>query len=167
MLIIIRQCLINRKSKKVMKKLWKLGLCALMVTFAANAFAQTPADKIVGVYKVEEEGRQSKVRFTKCDDGTYQGQIIWLSEPNNADGSRKMDEKNPNPELRKVPADQIVVVYGIRYNVEDNVWGGGKVYKPINGKTYKVECSFDDATTLRVKGSLGPISLSRYWKKVE
>ena len=41
------------------------------------------------------------------------------------------------------------------------------MYKPINGKIYKVECSFDDAKTLRVKGSLGPISLSRYWKKVE
>ena len=49
----------------------------------------------------------------------------------------------------------------------DKCWDGGKVYKPTNGKTYKVEVSFDDAKTLRVKGSLGPISLSRYWKKIE
>ena len=150
-----------------MKKILKVGLCALVALLSANVFAQTSADKIVGLYQVEEEGRQSKVCFTKCADGSYQGQIVWLSQPNNADGSRKMDDKNPNPELRKVPADQIVIVYGIRYNAEKNVWGGGKVYKPINGKTYKVECSFDDAKTLRVKGSLGPISLSRYWKKIE
>lgn len=150
-----------------MKNIFKLGLFALVMLFATNSFAQTAADQIVGVYQVEEEGRQSKVRFTKCADGSYQGQIIWLSEPNNADGTRKMDTKNPNPELRKVPADQVVIVYGIRYDAAKKAWSGGKVYKPINGKIYKVECSFDDEKTLRVKGSLGPISLSRYWKKVE
>ena len=150
-----------------MKNIFKLGLLALVMLFTNNVFAQLAADKIVGVYQVEEEGRQSKVRFTKCADGTYQGQIIWLSQPNNSDGTRKMDVKNPDPAKRNTPADQVVIVYGIRYDAKKNAWNGGRVYKPINGKTYKVECSFDDATTLRVKGSLGPISLSRYWKKVE
>ena len=74
-----------------MKNLFKLGVCTLAMLFSVSAFAQTAADKIVGVYKVEEEGNQSKVRFTKCEDGTYQGQIIWLSQPNHPDGTRKMD----------------------------------------------------------------------------
>ena len=74
-----------------MKNLFKLGVCTLAMLFSVSAFAQTAADKIIGVYKVEEEGNQSKVRFTKCDDGTYQGQIIWLSQPNHPDGTRKMD----------------------------------------------------------------------------
>ena len=150
-----------------MKKIVKWGLMALVMLCSVNVFAQSAADKIVGVYQVEEEGRQSKVRFTKCADGSYQGQIIWLSEPNNADGSRKLDANNPDPAKRNTPADQVVIVYGIRYDAAKQVWGGGKVYKPINGKLYKVECSFDDEKTLRVKGSLGPISLSRYWKKIE
>ena len=150
-----------------MKNLFKLGVCTLAMFFSVSAFAQADADKIVGVYKVEEEGTESKVRFTKCEDGSYQGQIIWLSQPNHPDGTPKTDIKNPNPALRNTLSNQIVVVKGIRYNAEKKVWGGGTVYKPINGKTYKVECSFDNASTLRVKGSLGPISLSRYWKKVE
>lgn len=150
-----------------MKNIIKMALLALVMLVSTNTFAQSAADKIVGVYAVEEEGRQSKVRFTKCADGSYQGQIIWLSEPNNPDGSRKMDVKNPDPAKRKTPADQVVIVYGIRYNADKQTWSGGKVYKPINGKTYKVECSFSDEKTLRVKGSLGPISLSRYWKRVE
>ena len=150
-----------------MKKMMKMVVAAMCLFGAATTYAQSAADKIVGVYKVEEEGRQSKVRFTKCDDGTYQGQIIWLSEPNNPDGTRKMDVKNPDPKKRNVPSDQVVIVYGIRYNAEENCWDGGKVYKPINGKTYKVAVSFDNETTLRVKGSLGPISLSRYWTKIE
>ena len=74
-----------------MKNLFKLGVCTLAMLFSVSAFAQNAADKIVGVYKVEEDGNQSKVRFTKCDDGTYQGQIIWLSQPNHPDGTRKMD----------------------------------------------------------------------------
>ena len=144
---------------------WMVAACCLFG--AATTYAQSAADKIVGVYQVEEEGRQSKVRFTKCADGTYQGQIIWLSEPNNPDGTRKLDVKNPDPAKRNVPADQVVIVYGIRYDAEDKCWDGGKVYKPLNGKTYKVAVSFQDDKTLRVKGSLGPISLSRYWKKIE
>ena len=144
-----------------------MGVFALVLLFSATAFAQNEADKIVGIYQVEEDGHQSRVQFTKCANGTYQGQIIWLSQPNNPDGSRRMDLKNPNPELRKVSADRIVVVYGIRYNEKSKSWGGGKVYKPTNGKIYNVECSFDNDKTLRVKGSWGPISLSRYWRKIK
>ena len=87
-----------------MKKIVKWGLMALVMLCSVNVFAQSAADKIVGVYQVEEEGRQSKVRFTKCDDGTYQGQIIWLSEPNNPDGTRKMDVNNPDPKKRTTPS---------------------------------------------------------------
>ncbi len=145
----------------------KMAVAVLCLMGAATTYAQQAADKILGVYKVEEEGRQSKVRFTKCEDGTYQGQIIWLSEPNNPDGTRKMDVKNPDKAKRNTPSDQVVIVYGIRYNAEDDCWDGGKVYKPINGKIYKVTVSFKDDKTLRVKGSLGPISLSRYWSKIE
>ena len=150
-----------------MKKLAKVIAIALCLTNVLCVYAQSAEDKILGVYKAEEEGRISKVRFTKCDDGTYQGQIIWLSQPNNPDGTRKLDVKNPDASKRNIPADQVVIVYGIRYNADDNCWDGGKVYKPINGKTYRVEVSFKDSKTLRVKGSLGPISLSRYWEKID
>ena len=150
-----------------MRNLFRLGACIVAMLFATSAFAQSAADRILGVYQVEEDGNKSKVRFTKCEDGTYQGQIIWLSQPNHPDGTPRTDIKNPNPELRNTPADQIVVVRGIRYDAKKEAWGGGKVYKPTNGKVYNVECSFDDEQTLRVKGSLGPFSLSRYWKKIE
>ena len=150
-----------------MKNIFRLGAFLVAMLVATSAFAQNPADKIVGVYKVEEDGHQSKVRFTKRADGTYQGQIIWLSQPNNPDGTPKLDLKNPNPNLRKTPSNRIVVVYGIRYDEAKKAWTGGKVYKPTNGKTYNVQCSFDNDKTLRVKGSLGPISLSRYLIKIQ
>ena len=150
-----------------MKKMMKWMVAAVCLLGAVTTYAQSAADKLLGVYQAEEEGRISKVRFTKCDDGTYQGQIIWLSEPNNPDGTRKMDVKNPDPKKRNTPSDQVVIVYGVRYNAEDECWEGGKVYKPINGKIYNVELSFEDDKKLRVKGSVAFISLSRYWKKIE
>lgn len=150
-----------------MNKLMKVLVVAVALLGAVSTYAQSAADKILGIYHAVEEGKESKIRFTKLADGTYQGQIIWLLQPNNPDGSRKYDVKNPDPAKRKVPSDQVVIVYGIRYNAKENCWDGGKVYKPNNGKTYKVEVSFEDDKTLRVKGSLGPISLSRYWKKIE
>ncbi|MBR5850190.1 MAG: DUF2147 domain-containing protein [Alistipes sp.] len=150
-----------------MNKLMKVLVVAVALVATVSTYAQSAADKLVGVYHAVEEGKESKIRFTKQEDGTYQGQIIWLLQPNNPDGSRKYDTKNPDPKLRQVPADQVVIVYGVRYNAEKQCWEGGKVYKPNNGKTYKVELSFSDAKTLRVKGSLGPVSLSRYWNKIE
>lgn len=157
----------RKQNSNTMKNYFKICLLALATLTFSSSFAQSAADRLLGVYHAVEEGKESKVKFTKQADGTYQGQIIWLLNPNNEDGSRKYDLKNPDPKLRKVPADQVVIVYGLKYNAADNCWEGGKVYKPNNGKTYKCEVSFQDAKTLRVKGSLGPISLSRYWNKVE
>lgn len=83
-------------------------------------------------------------------------------------GSPKYDLKNKDEKLRKVRADQVVVVWGVRYDAEEEEWSGGRVYNPASGKNYNCTISFEgDGKTLRVKGSWGPVSLSRYWKKIE
>lgn len=151
-----------------MKQLLKTTLLFALALFAvAGVQAQNNADRIVGIYKAVEEGKESQVEFTRKPDGTYQGQIIWLKTPNNPDGTPKLDVKNPDKAKRSVRADQVVVVEGIRYDAEDNVWDGGRVYDPTKGKTYKVEVSFKDPQTLRVKGSLLGISRSVYWTKIK
>ncbi len=139
----------------------------LMLLTAERGFAQSKGDRLLGVYHAVEEGRESKIRFTREADGTYKGQIFWLKNPNNPDGTPKYDLKNKDPKLRSVRSDQIVVVWGMRYDEAKETWTGGRVYKPTNGDNYKCTISFEDDKTLRVKGSLGPISLSRYWKKLE
>lgn len=149
-----------------MKIMLKTVLVAVCLFVCAAASAQS-ADRILGVYKAVEEGKESKVEFTRRPDGTYQGQIVWLKTPNNPDGTPKKDEKNPDASKRSVRADQVVVVYGVSYDAAKDVWSGGRVYDPTKGKTYKVEVSFKDPNTLRVKGSLLGISRSVYWTKAE
>ena len=63
-----------------MNKFLKIVVFALFVVCGVESYAQK-ADKLLGVYAVVEEGRESKVRFTKLTDGTYQGQIFWLKNP--------------------------------------------------------------------------------------
>lgn len=133
---------------------------------ATATFAQK-ADRILGVYEAVEEGKESKVRFTKQADGTYQGQIFWLKNPTNADGTPKYDLKNPDPQKRKVRSDNVIVVYGVRYDAAKDMWKGGHVYNPTNGKTYTVEISFSNDRTLNVRGKLGPFGKSVYWHKID
>ena len=59
--------------------------------FAAVGVAAQDADRIVGIYKAVEEGKESKVEFTRRPDGTYRGQIVWLRNPNNPDGTPKLE----------------------------------------------------------------------------
>ena len=149
-----------------MNKFSKMIVLVLCLMGAATTYAQSAADRILGVYAAVEEGKDAKVRFTKLADGTYQGQIFWLKNDKNADGSPKMDIKNPDPEKRKVRADNIIIVWGIRYDAKENEWNGGKVYNPTSGKTYTAEVSLD-GNTLNIRGKLGPFGKLVYWKKIE
>ena len=151
-----------------MKRFFQMCIVALFTLCAASSFAQSAADRLLGVYEANEEGRISKVRFTRLNDGTYQGQIIWLNEPNHPDGTPKLDVKNPDESKRSVRCDQVVIVWGLKYDAKENRWAGGKVYRPTDGKTFNCRVEFEeDGKTLRVRGSLGPIGVSRYWKKLE
>ena len=67
------------------------------------------------------------MEFTRRPDGTYRGQIVWLRNPNNPDGTPKLDAKNPDKSKRSGRADRVVVVDGVKYDAEKGVWNGGRV----------------------------------------
>ena len=58
--------------KTILKKLVVLAAAL----FAAAGGAAQDADRILGVYKAVEEGKESKVEFSRQADGTYRGQIV-------------------------------------------------------------------------------------------
>ena len=124
----------------------KKALLTLIVCLMAgiSAVAQSDGDKIIGTYKAVQDGNVSKVKISKNGDG-YKAQIIWLEHPNNADGTPKLDKKNPDKAKRSVHADKIVLVDKIKYK--------GGVWK--------------DAKTLQVKGSLLIFSQTVEWTKLD
>lgn len=150
-----------------MNTIFKTAVVACIALCAVTGARAQSAERILGTYQAIEEGKESKVEFTKLADGSYRGQIIWLKSPENPDGTPRLDEKNPDAAKRSVRADRIVIIESVKYDTEDGVWSGGRVYDPTKGKSYKVEVSFKDDNTLRVKGSLLGISRSVYWTKLK
>lgn len=142
------------------RMLWAFALMLVSLT----VMAQSAGDKIVGVYKAVQDGNVSKVKIYKYENG-YRAQVCWLEEPNNADGTPKLDTKNSDKSKRTGRADQIVLVEKVVY--KDGAWTDGKIYDPTDGNTYTVSIKFKDAKTLAVTGSLLFFKQTVYWTKLE
>ena len=151
---------------------FKRALFFTLFLLAATQFsvAQNPADRILGTYYVIEPDskEESKVHIYKTNDGKYHGKIIWMKNPNFPDGSPKMDIKNPDPKLRSVRGDRIVLMKNFTYNPKNGEWINGEIYNPVEGKTYKCKLAFESETKLKVRGYVGIPALGRsmYWKKL-
>lgn len=127
-------------------------------------------DKILGTYRVisHTTKEKSNVKFYKNGD-TYEAQIIWLEHPLDANGQPRLDVLNPNPTLRSVRGDKIVIVKGLRYNSKNDKWAGGKIYDPVVGKTYDAIAEFENPTKLKMKGYIGMPSFGKsfIWTRID
>lgn len=144
-----------------------LLITCLFVCAKANA-QESKADKILGTFYLESplSDDNAKVLFKKAKDGTYFARIVWLDKPNNADGSPRTDEKNPNPKLRSRTATEVVLVWGLKYKNDE--WVDGSVYDPFSGKNFgvkmKLERNGSDLSVRYYKGTPA-LGLTRTWKR--
>lgn len=122
------------------------------------------ADNIVGNYHVEHDGELSKVAITSCPDGTYQAKVYWIKNSTDANGRKRLDVKNPDKELRKTPCDQILLIWGLKYNPEKQCWEKGKIYDPTRGIRANATASFREDGALLIRGSLLGISETVIWQ---
>lgn len=144
-----------------MKKL----LFVLTLVFAVNTiFAQ--ADKVVGLWLTEDG--DSKVKIFKATNGKYYGKIVWLEEPNEEDGTPKIDDENPDESLQSRPILDLRILNSFVYDEDDNEWVDGKIYDPKEGKTYSCFMWFEE-DKLNVKGFIGFSFIGRttVWTKAQ
>ena len=157
----------NKFIDMKMKNVLLVLLMSLFVSFPL--FAQSKTDQLVGNYYVikQDTKSESRIQIYKTSEGKYEGKIIWLKYPNRPDGSPKHDDKNPNPELRKVRSDQIVLLKNFTYDEKNNEWIGGTIYDPEEGKIYKCKLSFESPAKLKVRGYVGIPAFGKtmYWTK--
>lgn len=132
----------------------------LAVFLSPDLFAQE-ADNVLGYWLTQEAN--SQVKIFKAKDGKYYGNIKWLEEPNEEDGTVKVDDDNPDPELQKRPILGLQLLKSFVYDEKDKEWVKGTIYDPKEGKTYKCFIWFedDDIKTLHVKGFIGFALLGR------
>lgn len=141
-----------------MKKI--IIMAAALVLSAAAASAQD----VLGKWKLEDG--TAIVEVYKSGDA-FNGKIVWLQEPTEADGTPAVDNNNPDPALRKRQLIGLNMLHGLKPAGDE--YSGGKIYDPGNGKTYY--CSFKvEGNTLRVRGSLdkrGLLGRTMNWFRVK
>jgi uncharacterized protein (DUF2147 family) len=144
------------------KSLW---LTFAFVLLATVSYAQNSADAIVGVW-ITGSGK-GHVQIYK-QGNKYFGKIIWLQEPNEANGKAKVDKNNPDTKKRSQPILGLINLRDFTYD-SDNVWNDGKVYDPEAGKDYSCKMTLKDPNTLDVRGYIGISLIGRTdtWKRVK
>ena len=141
-----------------MKKL----LVALSLTAAAGvAFAQaTP----VGLWKTiddETKVEKSQVRITDSG-GALTGKIEKLFDKSKQDSvcEKCSDDRKGQPILG------MTIIRNAKANGE--VWEGGDILDPNNGKVYKLRLKpLDGGKALEVRGYIGPFFRNQTWIRVE
>lgn len=140
------------------------------LTAGCGAASAQHADRILGTYRVigVETKERSNVKIYKKGN-TYEAQVVWLEHPLDAHGKPRLDELNPDPALRCVRGDRIVVLRGLRYNSKHDKWTDGRIYNPENGKSYDAMAEFESPTKLKMRGYLGVPALGKtfIWTKIE
>lgn len=152
------------------QKLTLIVLIASIFLLSSVTYHQNKADRLLGTYYIykAETKSESKVQIYKTKDGKYEGKFIWFKVPNNPDGTPKLDKNNPNPKLRSVRLDQLVLLKGFKYNANSDEWIDGEIYDPEDGKTYSCKLKFETDKKLKVRGYVGIPALgkSMYWNKI-
>ena len=132
----------------------------LMLMPLAAAFAQD----VIGKWKLEDGS--AIVEVYKNGD-SFNGKIVWLQNPTEADGSPAVDSNNPDKALRSRQLIGLNMLSGLKKTGSE--YSGGKIYDPGNGKTYN--CSMKvEGNVLKVRGSLdkkGLIGRTMDWFRVE
>ena len=139
----------------------KILFCFIL---AVMPFAAAFAQDVVGKWKLSDG--TAIVEVYKSGD-VFNGKIVWLEKPTEADGTPAVDDNNPDPQLRKRQLMGLNMLSGLKK--DGGEYTGGKIYDPGNGQTYN--CSMRvEGDVLKVRGSLdkkGLIGRTMDWFRVK
>lgn len=129
---------------------------ALLLATAAWAATDTP----VGTWTQVDDATgkpKSIIEITQQPDGTLQGvvkQVLFSDQ-----GTHPICDKCDGERHNK-PVEGMTIMWGVKQ--DDDVWDGGQILDPHNGKIYKVKLSLsDNGRKLDVRGYIGIPMLGR------
>jgi uncharacterized protein (DUF2147 family) len=128
-----------------------LGVLLAVLGVSAVVAADT-GDAINGTWLTADG--TSKVQISNTN-GAIEGRVVWLKDPQGADGQPKVDRQNPDASLRGRPVMGLPVLTGFKY-AGNNAWDGGTIYTPSTGKSYpcKMALAPDGSLKLTVGGGV-------------
>ena len=132
--------------------------------FMLAPLAAVFAQDVVGKWKLEDG---SAIVEVYQEGDVFNGKIVWLTNPTDADGSPAVDSNNPDAKLRSRQLIGLNMLSGLKQ--KGGEYSGGSIYDPGNGKTYN--CSMKvEGDTLKVRGSLdkrGLLGRTMDWFRVK
>ena len=130
----------------------------------AAPFAAAFAQDVIGKWKLEDG--TAIVEVYKSGE-VFNGKIVWLQNPTEADGSPAVDSNNPDKALRSRQLIGLNMLSNLKKDGAE--YNNGKIYDPGNGKTYN--CSMKvEGDVLHVRGSLdkkGLLGRTMDWFRVK
>ena len=145
---------------KTYQALTAIALSAL----ALPALAQlTP----VGTWKsVDEKTGQPKSEIVIEDQGgVLQGRVQQLLRPGADPKALCVECKDA---LKDQPMVGLPIIQGAKKAADKDVWEGGKILDPENGKFYTLRLThIDGGQKLEVRGSIGPFGRTQTWVRVQ
>lgn len=154
-----------------MKK-FSMLVVIIAVLIPVSAVQAAGPDDIVG--KWLNGKKTAHIEIYKAD-GKYYGRIVWLKEPvypaddkKGMAGKTKVDRENPDPAKRSQPIMGLVMLRDFVF-VKNNLWEGGTIYDPENGKEYKCKMTLNSPDVLEVRGFVGISLIGRTdtWTRVK
>lgn len=122
------------------------SVIALLMPLGAALAQETPT--VAGKWKLDDG---SAIVEVYQQGNVYNGKIVWLAEPTDADGTPAKDLNNPDKSLRSRQLIGLNMLSGLKE--VGGEYKEGKIYDPGNGKTYN--CSMKlEGDVLKVRGSL-------------
>ena len=141
---------------------WAIAGALALAGFSAAA-QNTP----VGLWKtIDDDGKTEKslVRITDSG-GALSGKIEKIFDPAKQDSTcdKCADERKDKPVLG------MTILRDLKPDGDDKeVWAGGEILDPNNGKTYKARLKpVDGGKQLQMRGYLGPFYRTQVWLRVE
>ena len=132
-------------------------LAAGLVALPASAQSLDPS----GIWLTQ--AGDARVRVSKCGAGLC-GVVVSLRDPiDPATGKPQVDDKNPNPALKKRPIVGLPLFSGMHPS-GPNKWSG-QIYNADDGSTYSSNVSVTGPDSLRVEGCVGVLCGGETWTR--
>ena len=127
-------------------------ICSLLMLCALSVVALgSDGDGVEGIWLNEDGDGWIELRLT---DGELRGVIAGSPDDPQRLKPSRLDVENPDPALRDRELYGLQILLGFRQETE-NRWGGGRIYDPNTGNTYRGTLTLVDPHTLKLRGFIG------------
>ena len=148
------------KTSSIIATAFIIAIAAALLA-APSARAQGTGEP-TGVWLTQ--AGDARVKVSKCGGGIC-GVIVGLKDPiDPATGKAQVDDKNPNPTLKKRPMIGLPL-FSAMQPVAPNKWSG-QIYNADDGGTYASSISAAGPDTLKVEGCVGALCGGETWTRV-